>query len=71
MSVGGCCREEASNDLAGGGVRSGVDREPFSRGSRHSKVISNWYLSPNLAGLLRTSTPRSVTTDILAGWVVM
>lgn len=40
--------------------------EPFSRGSRHSNVISNSYLSPNFAGLFLTSTPRRVTTDILA-----
>ncbi len=39
---------------------------PFSSCSKHSKVISNSYLSVNLAGLFRTLTPRSDTTDILA-----
>lgn len=68
MSAGGCHKGDASNDPCLEAVcEGGVGREPFSRGSRHSKVISNWYLSVNLAGLLRTSTPSSVTTDIL-GW---
>ena len=38
---------------------------PFCNDSRHSKVISNSYGSPNLAGLLRTLTPKRDTTDIL------
>lgn len=38
---------------------------PFVRLSRHSNVISNWYLSVALAGLLRTLTPRSDTTDMM------
>ena len=33
-------------------------------------MISKWYESPNLAGLLRTLTPRSDTTDILRVGVV-
>ena len=37
---------------------------PFSSCSRHSKVISNSYLSVNLAGLLRILTPRRETTDM-------
>ena len=37
---------------------------PFCSDSRHSKVISNSYGSPNLAGLFRTLTPRRETTDI-------
>lgn len=43
---------------------------PFSSCSRHSNVISNSYLSVNLAGLLTTLTPRRETTDILCvEWV--
>jgi hypothetical protein len=38
---------------------------PDFRVSRHSKVISNWYESPNLAGLFRMLTPKRDTTDIL------
>ena len=38
---------------------------PFCSDSRHSNVISNSYGSPNLAGLLRTLTPKRDTTDIL------
>ena len=40
---------------------------PFSSCSRHSKVISNSYLSVNLAGLLRILTPRRETTDMATG----
>lgn len=29
-------------------------------------MISNWYLSVSLAGLFRTLTPRSETTDMIA-----
>lgn len=39
---------------------------PFWRGSRHSKVISKVYGSPNLAGLFMTLMPSKLTTDILA-----
>lgn len=37
---------------------------PFCSGSKHSNVISNWYLASNGAGLLRILTPRSDTTDM-------
>jgi hypothetical protein len=47
------------------GKQGGINA-PFCSGSRHSKVISNSYLSVNLAGLLITLTPRRETTDILA-----
>jgi hypothetical protein len=40
--------------------------EPDLSVSRHSNVISNWYESPNLAGLFRTFTPRRDTTDMLS-----
>ena len=39
---------------------------PFWSGSRHSKVISKVYGSPNLAGLFMTLMPSKLTTDILA-----
>jgi hypothetical protein len=40
---------------------------PFWSCSRHSKVISNWYCEEKWAGLLRTLTPRSETTDMMSG----
>lgn len=40
---------------------------PFCSCSRHSKVISKWYESVNLAGLLRILTPSNETTDIMEG----
>lgn len=43
---------------------------PFWRGSRHSKVISKVYGSPNLAGLFMTLMPSRLTTDILAVYEV-
>lgn len=51
-------RRVAQGGIGGGDI-------PFSRASRHSKVISNSYLSENLAGLFTTLTPRSETTDML------
>ena len=39
---------------------------PFCSGSRHSKVISNWYEALKGAGLLRTLTPSKETTDMFA-----
>ena len=38
---------------------------PFCSCSRHSKVISNSYLSVNFAGLFITLTPRSETIDTM------
>ncbi len=37
----------------------------LTSGSRHSKVISNSYLSSNLAGLLRTDTLSSETVAMM------
>jgi hypothetical protein len=34
-------------------------------------VISNWYLSPNLAGLFWTVTPKRDTTDILKKYALI
>ena len=41
---------------------------PEDNCSRHSKVISNWYLSMNFAGLFRTLTFSSEIID-MTGWV--
>lgn len=41
------------------------DSVPFSSGSRHSNVISNSYLSVNLAGLFNTFTPNRAMADIV------
>ena len=40
--------------------------EPLANGSKHSKVISNWYESPKAAGLFNTFTPNNETTDMFA-----
>lgn len=42
---------------------------PLLNCSRHSKVISNWYLSINLAGLLDTLTFSNEMIDMAAGVV--
>lgn len=42
---------------------------PFSSASKHSNVISNSYLSVNLAGLFSTFTPNSETTDMLMEYI--
>ena len=41
------------------------DNVPFSSCSRHSNVISNSYLSVNLAGLFNTFTPKREMADIV------
>lgn len=61
-----CVFEMRGLDMGGNKSRKKVANIPFSSGSRHSNVISKRYLSVNLAGLLATLTPRSVTTDILS-----
>ena len=38
---------------------------PSRSDSKHSKVISNWYVSVKAAGLFWTFTPSNETTDIV------